>query len=65
MSKKRVSKPEWLHEYRRKTSIIEVIDMAFDQNVTDKEVRQALIEAAEDLGELFMPASPSTERRRR
>ena len=65
MSKKRFSKPDWLTDYRRRTRLIEVIDMAFDNNVSDKEVRTALVEAAEELGELFMPPAPPSERRRR
>jgi len=50
-------RPKWLLEDHRRTRLIEVIDMALDDQVSDKGVRLALIEAAQDLGELFMPPS--------
>jgi len=47
-------KPKWLNEYRRRTSLIETIDKAF-QIDCNCEVCVALREAAKDLGELFVP----------
>lgn len=50
-----VKRPEWLDEYSKRTRIIDVIAMAFDPNESDKAVRKALIEAAKELGDVFMP----------
>ena len=47
--------PEWLTEYRKRTALIDVIAMAFDSAVSDKEVREALIEVSEQLGAMFSP----------
>jgi len=63
-----VKRPEWLEEYRKRTKIIEVIDMAFDEEVSDEDVRNRLKEVAEDLQDLFMPPSgkqPTSRRRPR
>jgi len=45
-SPKPPGRPEWLKEYRKRTELIEVIDMAFNSDYTDKQVREALKNAA-------------------
>jgi len=50
----KVEKPAWLMEFRRRTSLIDVIDKAFSKDC-DCEVCVDLRKAARDLGELFMP----------
>lgn len=49
------SKPDWIKEFRQRTLLIDVIEKAFDPNVSDKEVRDGLIKAAETLKELGLP----------
>ena len=44
--------PEWLKDYRLKFALIQVIDLAYDEKVSDKAVRLALIEASQDISEL-------------
>lgn len=57
-SPKPPKRPEWLREYRKRTELIEVIDMAFNPDYTDKQVRNALKKAAKQLGDSFMSGSP-------
>ncbi len=52
--------PEWLSEYRKRTALIDVIAMAFDPQVSDKQVRVALIEVSEQLGAMFSPGGQPT-----
>jgi len=54
-------RPEWLKEYRKRTKLIEVIDMAFNPQFTAQQVREALKEAAKELGEMFMSRSPMSD----
>lgn len=54
-------RPEWLKEYRKRTELIEVIDMAFNPDYTDKQVRQALKKTAKQLGEMFTSRSPMSD----
>lgn len=51
--------PAWIKEFEQRTLLIKVIKMAFDPNVSDKEVRDKLIEAAQGLKELGLPPTPS------
>jgi len=60
MVKIKTERPEWLVEYRKRTSIIDVIDLAFSE-ACDCEVCKKLRETAKYMGELFMP---SPEKRR-
>jgi len=55
MSKKIKSKPDWLKEYKKRTQFIEILDMAFSPEYTDKQVRKALQDVAKDLGDVLMP----------
>lgn len=52
-------KPAWLNEFRQRTLLIEVIEKAFDPNVSDKEVRDGLVEAAQALKDLGIPPGVS------
>ena len=54
LSVKGVARPEWLGEYRRKTALIDAIDLAFSENCDCGACRK-LREAAPELGDLFMP----------
>jgi len=65
MSRKKVvhTRPQWLVDFRKRTRIIDVIDLAFDHDcecVVCKEIRAL----AEELGELFVPPGMPTRRRR-
>lgn len=53
MSKKRERKPEWLAEIKKRMSLVEVLDMAWSSEYTDKQVRQALKDITEDLGDVM------------
>jgi len=50
----KISKPEWLEEFRRRTRIINIIERAFDNNC-DCEVCRELRDIAFELADLFMP----------
>jgi len=52
----KISKPDWLIEFRRRTALIDVIDTAFS-NSCNCEVCIKIREIANELGELFMPKS--------
>lgn len=52
------ARPPWLDEFRKRTQLIDVIDAAFDKDVSDAEVRKLLRDAAQGLGDLFMPEGP-------
>lgn len=56
------ARPQWLDEFRKRTQLIDVIDAAFDEGVSDAEVRKLLKDAAQGLGDLFMPEGPSPGR---
>lgn len=65
-------RPKWLDEFRKRTQLIDVIDAAFDEDVSDAEVRKLLRDAAQGLGDLFMPEAaasrgsvPSRQKRKR
>ena len=69
----KVKKPEWLEDFRRRMSIIEIIDKAFE-NGCDCEVCVRLRELAVEMGELYQEqqpaalpgvAAPARRRRRR
>jgi len=47
--------PEWLETYKKRTALIDVIAMAFDTSISDKEVREALVEVSKQLGDMFQP----------
>jgi hypothetical protein len=47
-------KPPWLEEYKRKTSIIDLFNLAFDTDCNCP-VCEGLRRISGDLGELFMP----------
>ena len=49
--------PEWIKEFRQRTMIIDVIEKAFDPKVSDREIRELLIKAAETLKDLGLPSS--------
>lgn len=49
--------PEWIKEFRQRTMLIDVIEKAFDPNVSDREVRELLIKAAQALKDLGLPSS--------
>jgi len=49
--------PEWIKEFRQRTMIIDVIEKAFDPKVSDKEVREMLIKAAQALKDLGIPSN--------
>ena len=53
--------PEWIKEFKERTLIIDVIEKAFDPNVSDKEVRDGLIKAAEGLKDLGLPPGVQTK----
>lgn len=44
--------PKWLQDFRAKTKFLKIIDMAYDTNYSDKDVRFALIEASQEMNEL-------------
>jgi len=46
-------RPEWLEEFIRRNEFIKVLDMAFDSEVSDNDVREALMVIAQDMGEVF------------
>jgi len=46
-------RPEWLEEFNRRNEFIKVLDMAFDPEQSDKDVREALMVIAQDMGEVF------------
>jgi len=48
--------PKWLKEFKQRTLLIQVIEKAFDPNVSDAEIRKMLIESAQKLEELGMPS---------
>lgn len=52
-------KPAWINEFRQRTLLIEVIEKAFDPKVSDREVRDGLLEAAKALKDLGIPPGVS------
>jgi len=62
MSTKKRGRPKWLLEFKRRTRLIEIIDLAFS-NPCDCEVCTELREVAHELGDLF--TTPALRVRRR
>jgi len=60
--RRKVARPQWLIEFRKRTSIIDVIDTAFSVNC-NCDVCLKIRDIADELGELFMPRrAPATGR---
>jgi len=57
MSKKVASPPQWISEFKRRTAIIDIIALAYE-NECRCDVCQRLRDIGHELGELFMPGQP-------
>jgi len=57
MSKKVSSPPTWISEFKRRTAIIDIIALAYENECTC-DVCQRLRDVGHELGELFMPSTP-------
>jgi len=54
---RKVRKPEWLIDFRKRIRLIEIIDRAFEVDC-DCEVVRALRDMAGEMGEVFMSSPP-------
>jgi len=58
LSKKSLKKPKWLEEWKRRTRIINIIELAFDVDC-DCEVCRAVRELGQEMEGLMPPSAPA------
>ena len=58
LAKKGLSKPKWLEEWKRRTRIINIIELAFETDC-DCEVCRAVRQLGEEMENLMPPSAPT------
>jgi len=58
LSKKGLKKPKWLEEWKRRTRIINIIELAFETDC-DCEVCRAVRELGQEMEGLIPPSAPA------